>query len=292
MTNINWTDKTWNPIIGCSRVSAGCENCYAERMAYRLAHMPHTAERYGGLTRKTDKGPRWTGKTRLVPEVLAQPLKWRKTRMVFVCSMADLFHESVSDESIALVFAQMAQAHWHTYQVLTKRPRRAAELMQRLHLLMTRQFNNFASYDKPVGPWPLPNVWLGVSVENQEAADERVPLLLQTPAAVRFVSAEPLLGPVDLTADTPEGPYNYLTGAVDTGMGLIRPDGAPSVNWVIAGGESGPGARRMNSEWARYLREQCGSAGVPFHFKQWGKQQTGRTLDGREWLEFPKVCAT
>lgn len=207
---IQWTDATWNPVVGCRRVSPGCEHCYAETMAYRLERMGQ--ERYRGLTVLRKGGRRWSGGIRLVPEVLDKPLRWRKPRMVFVNSMSDLFHEAVPFEYIAAVFGVMAACPQHTFQVLTKRPERmlewfrwAADRYDGLHTI--RRYFDADAYQRlesvwlerglSEAPWPLPNVWIGVSCENQETADERVPLLLQCPAAVRWVSAEPLLGPID-----------------------------------------------------------------------------------------------
>jgi protein gp37 len=229
-SKIQWTDRTWNPVRGCSRVSAGCERCYAERLAYRFNG---PAQPYEGLTRMTRYGPVWTGKLRLVPEVLQEPLRWRKPCRVFVNSMSDLFHEAVPQEFIDRVFSVMAEARLHIFQILTKRPGRMLEIARR-HA-------------------PLSNVWLGVSVENQAMADERIPLLLDTPAAVRFLSVEPLLGPVN----------------------IFRRNGCVPIGWVIVGGESGPGARPCDVEWIRDLVCQCRGADVPAFVKQLGTQPLG-----------------
>ena len=308
-TKIEWTDATWNPIVGCTRVSEGCMNCYAERFAARFP------DRFGGVSRMTEHGPRWTGKIVLRPEVLDQPLRWRKPRRIFVNSMSDLFHENVPLKFIDEVFAIMALAKQHTFMILTKRPKRMKEY------ITYRAAKEF-SYSRHI-QWPLPNVWLGVSVENQRAADERIPLLLQTPAAVRFLSCEPLLGPVSLkeinipiTGPGSPQPYapstgrriNALTGDVFEydwhGRGVGR-QGA-KIDWVIVGGESGPNARPMHPDWVRGIRDQCVAAGVPFFFKQWGewklswmageyqwmrvcKKAAGRLLDGRTWDELPVV---
>ncbi len=242
-TGIEWTDETWNPVVGCTRVSPGCQHCYAERMAKRLSKNPSTPQ-YAGTV---DDNGRWTGQVNLVESALLKPLSWRKPRMVFVNSMSDLFHESVPDEYIDKVFAVMAQAHHHTYQVLTKRPERITEWAAGAHLRMTRCFRNFHDYTESVGPWPLPNVWLGTSAENQATLDERLPHLLATPAAVRFLSLEPLLGPIDVRG---------------------RLDG---IDWVIVGGESGPGAQPMHPDWVRSIRDACVEAEVAFFFKQWGE---------------------
>lgn len=274
-TKIEWTDATWNPITGCSVVSAGCKNCYAMKLAgTRLQHHPSRA----GLTVFTKNGPVWTGEVRFNEQWLDQPLRWERPRMVFVCAHADLFHPSVPDEWIVKVFKVMRDAPQHVFQVLTKR----AERMR-----------DFVSVRYPV---PLANVWLGVSVEDRATADERIPLLLDTPASVRWISAEPLLGSVDLTMindgtahrdvpreewgsvdddDSPPGLWwNVLTGERTIMHGgatgeWSRTDTA--LDWVIAGGESGPRARPMHPDWVRSLRNQCAAAGVPFLFKQWGE---------------------
>lgn len=272
-STIEWTDETWNPIAGCSKVSAGCKNCYAERMAKRLVAMG--VEKYVGTV---DNSGRWTGFINLDWDSLRVPYRWRKPRMVFVNSMSDLFHEGVGLGSIQEVFRTMRETPEHTYQVLTKRPERMRDYVQ---------------HREPAG---VPrNVWLGVSVEDQAAADARIPALLQTPATVRFLSFEPLLGPVDL-CDW----YDHKSGdaCVHPLDGYVSSDGSyhtwvdnnSRIHWVICGGESGPNARPMHPEWARSLRDQCVGAGVPFFFKQWGgtnKTKAGRTLDGREWNEFP-----
>jgi protein gp37 len=236
-TGIEWTDATWNPVTGCTKVSAGCDHCYAETFAERWRGTPgHYFERGFDVQARPDK--------------LSLPLKWRKPKRIFVNSMSDLFHDDVHDDYIARVFAVMARCPQHTFQVLTKRHARMRSL------LSSRKFSRFVeeltpSFSPLVGMWPLPNVWLGVSAEDQHWADIRIPALLDTPAAVRFISAEPLLGPVDL--------YK-----------LWRPEG-PELNWVIVGGESGREARPMHPDWARSLRDQCQAAGVAYLFKQWGE---------------------
>lgn len=237
-SKIEWTDSTWNPIVGCSVLSPGCTNCYAMRIAPRTEHLAIADDwtAPGPLTKPSKAGPVWTGNIRLIGRRLTQPLQWRSPRMIFVNSMGDLFHESVPDGWIDRVFAIMAACRQHTFQVLTKRAMRMREYCG----------------TRPV----LPNVWLGVSAERQQEARERIPMLLQTPAAVRFVSLEPLLGPINLTS-------------------------AIHLDWVIVGGESGPHARPMHPDWARSLRDQCAAAGVPFFFKQHG-----------EWLSAEQVPAT
>lgn len=290
MTKIEWTEKTWNPIVGCSIVSPGCTNCYAMRFAgTRLANNSATPH-YAGTTVLSKAGPVWTGKLALAPErTLLEPLRRKKPTMYFVNSMGDLFHEDCSDQWIDRVFAVMALCPQHTFQVLTKRSRRML------------QYFTWQRGDEPIpGPaswileearslsgtgwnlteWPLPNVWLGVSAERQQEADERIPDLLDTPAAVRFVSAEPLLGPIDF-ARLSQGEHqidalqSYIATPLGGGIVEHEPTDTPSLDWVIVGGESGPGARPMHPDWARSIRDQCQAAGVPFFFKQWGEWGPG-----------------
>lgn len=302
-TGIEWTDSTWNPIRGCSRVSEGCRNCYAERVAARFSGPGLPYDGLAGLkviTSNPDEPggelrPYWTGKVAIAHAHLADPLRWKRPRRIFVNSMSDLFHDNVSDETIAGIFGIMAAAPHHTFQVLTKRPKRMLEWFRWvtpnefdvLHchaddVLSSagidipdrwRLLRYYAS-DEHAWRWPLPNVWMGVTVENQAAAIERIPFLRVTPAAVRFLSCEPMLERLNLA-------------------GMLE-----GVHWVIAGGESGPKARPMRYEWARTLREQCEVAGVPYFFKQWGehnhrgelvgKKKAGSLLDGREHKEFPR----
>ena len=241
-SKIEWTEATWNPVAGCSVVSPGCTNCYAMRLARRLEAIGQP--KYAHTTRLSGGRAKWNGTVNLDYSALEVPLRWRRGRMIFVNSMSDLFHEAVPLEFIHKVFATMAATPQHTYQVLTKRAERAAELSAQLG-------------------W-LPNIWLGVSVENSEY-QWRIDCLRQTGAHTKFVSLEPLLGPL---------PHLDLE----------------DIDWAIAGGESGPGARPMSVEWVRSIRDQCRGAGVAFHFKQWGgvsKKKTGRLLDGRTWDEFP-----
>ncbi|MCY1047580.1 phage Gp37/Gp68 family protein [Corallococcus sp. bb12-1] len=285
-TSIEWTDVVWNPTRGCSRVSPGCGGgtsgnrkggCYAERMAIRLAG---PGQPYENLVKSTPAGPRWTGKVVLDAEKLAEPLRWRKPRRVFVNSMSDLFHESLQVKDIARVFAAMALARRHTFQVLTKRAAVMArtvgsEDFKGLVLSIASMEATRRGLELEPGElrWPLPNVWLGVSVEDQQRADERIPELLRTPAAVRWLSCEPLLGPLELS--------QYLKPTLHTNRGeqLQHPDPripheggrwAWGIAWVVGGGESGPGARPMHPVWARRLRDQCVAAGTCFFFKQWG----------------------
>ncbi len=239
-SHIEWTEATWNPVTGCTQISPGCANCYAKTFAERFRGVPgHPYEMGFDLTLRHDR--------------VEQPLQWKKPKLIFVNSMSDLFHDDVPDEFVFRVFETMEAAHWHTFQLLTKRPERLAELAPRL-------------------PFP-DNLWVGVSVENQRWTS-RIDDLRGVPAAVRFLSCEPLLGPLtelDLT----------------------------NIHWVIVGGESGHGARPMKAEWARGVRDQCTAAGVPFFFKQWGvhdeagvrrgKAKTGRLLDSRTWNELPHM---
>lgn len=336
-TKIEWATHTWNPVSGCTKISTGCKNCYAERMSKRLA---------GRCGYPADEPFRVT----LHPEKLGEPLKWKKPRKIFVNSMSDLFHDQVSDEFIARIWWVMGQCagyldptryRGHTFLILTKRPERMKEWLGGWRDRETRKgwIESFGEvFDWECGPkyWPdvLPNVWLGISVENQTAADERIPLLLQTPAAVRFISAEPLLGRVDL---------EHVQFSLYTSMNVLEGCGinrrsvcqgisnvsSNNIDWVICGGESGPGARPMHPDWVRSLRDQCQAAGTRFFFKQWGewmpaelmnvdtavkkryqlttrpagsgeicspwqwyktgKREAGRLLDGRTWDEMPEV---
>ncbi|NUT50566.1 MAG: phage Gp37/Gp68 family protein [Saccharothrix sp.] len=236
-TRIEWTDTTWNPVTGCTKVSDGCTHCYAETIATRFAG---TAAFPRGFTPTVRR------------DRFRQPLTWRAARRVFVNSMSDLFHRDVPEADLVEVFAVMAAAERHTFQVLTKRQGRMRSLLGSVDFINAVQ-RRAAEHGAPGPvPWPLPNVWLGVSVETQPWADRRLGVLFATPAAVRFVSAEPLLGPVDLA------PW-------------LNRRFFPGLDWVIVGGESGPGARPMNPAWARQLRDQCQQFAVPFLFKQWGQ---------------------
>ncbi|RVK96084.1 phage Gp37/Gp68 family protein [Sinorhizobium meliloti] len=275
-TKIEWTDATWNPITGCAVVSPGCTNCYAMKLAgTRLRN--HESRK--GLTKDTKAGPVWTGEMRFNRQWLEQPLRWTKPRMIFVCAHGDLFAEGVQDEWIDQVFSVMALAPQHTFQVLTKRPDRMRDYFAgrranfgRASDVLHEQISHGLTEDEQqdavdrldlfdsIGK-PLTNVWLGVSVEDQKRADERIPVLLDTPAAVRWISAEPLLGPLDL--------ISFLGGTLRIGKIAIKVP-AVRLDWVVAGGESGRGARPMHPDWTRSLRDQCAAADVPFLFKQWG----------------------
>lgn len=309
-TRIEWADASWSPLLGCSRVSAGCDHCYAITGA-RIRESnpnPKVAGPYSGLVEERGGRIDWTGRVNLLPERLDQPIRWKRPRRIFVNSQSDLFHDDVPDDFIARVFGVMAATPRHEYQVLTKRPGRMRSLLN------SGEFaRRCSAFGGALGdlPWPLPNIWLGTSIEDQRWANVRVPLLLDTPAAVRFLSAEPLLG------------------AVRIGRNSIK-----GIGWVIAGGESGAGARPAHPDWFRSLRDECQAAGVPFFFKQYGvwapvdvrswrdrrdsdryvrqdgyswplvephgaddgtealvrrigKGAAGRILDGREWSDFP-----
>ncbi|ACL05943.1 Gp37Gp68 family protein [Desulfatibacillum aliphaticivorans] len=231
-SRIEWTESTWNPVTGCTKISPGCDHCYAERMAMRLQAMgqPNYVDGF---------------KPSLHPHVLDYPLHWKKSQVIFVNSMSDTFHSSVPDVFIQKIFSVMEEAHWHSFQVLTKRSRRAMTMAKEL-------------------TWS-PNIWMGVTIENQDYKS-RIDHLLEIPAAVRFLSLEPLLGPV---------PKMNLKG----------------IDWVIVGGESGPGSRPMEKEWVCDIRDQCCEAGVKFFFKQWGgvnKKKAGRLLDGILYDDMPE----
>ena len=299
-TTIEWTDRTWNPIRGCSRVSEGCRNCYAERVAARFVKPGQPFHGFAKVVAPRDQLDRvggrrngWTGRVELVPSKLADPLRWRKPRRIFVNSMSDLFHESLPDEAIDSVFFAMAMAPQHQYQILTKRARRMREFMtkpmsvERLPLALAYMPASMRSRSIPTGPaswiqdgvWTLPNVWLGVSVEDQATADARIPLLMTTPAAVRFVSYEPALGPVDFDPFLHDSICpRAARGDAGSEMGPVskspecycdepRED---HVDWLIVGGESGPGARPFDIGWARSTIAQCKAAGVPCFVKQLG----------------------
>ncbi|CAO3446705.1 Phage protein [Azospirillum argentinense] len=313
-TGIEWTEATWNPVVGCSIKSPGCTNCYAMGEAARLERMGGKGgAKYAGLTKPSKAGPVWTGEVRLHQSMaaLAQPLRWKRPRRIFVNSMSDLFHEDMPVEAIDRVFVVMALAAQHTFQVLTKRSARMRAYMADFswaravescrdesgvsaivnHSIadLHRAFGlspRFArEHDRSV--LPVPNVWLGVSVEDQKRADERVPDLLATTAALRFLSMEPLLGPVRLSdiavGDEIIKPLAgltwYPTPKSFSHHGMTARY-SPKIDWVIVGGESGPKARPMHPDWVRDLRDDCASAGVPFLFKQWGEWAPGENAGG------------
>ncbi len=295
-TAIEWTDDTWNPVRGCSRMSEGCRHCYAEQQAARIVRMGKgKPTAYDGLVRLVNGDARWTGVVRLVPDHLADPLRWRKPRRIFVNSMSDLFHESLDDAAIAAVFGVMAAAPHHIFQVLTKRARRMREWFAWVVEAAQRDNASPAAFcfalagprgigNRPrsatdvarAASWPMPNVHLGVSVENQEAADERIPELLETPAAVRFLSCEPLLGPVDLTLRgsrikewDEDWKYDTLNGCEwASPHSEVENGSSAGLDWIISGCESGPGARPCDVSWLRSLRDQCAAAGVAYFLKQ------------------------
>ena len=302
-SRIEWTDATWSPVTGCTPASEGCQNCYAKRIANRFGQEWFPGSKCVELEKPV---PKPGGGINPYPHLfnptfhkyrLNEPLKWKKPRRVFVCNMGDLFHESVPESWILAVYTAMEKCPQHTFLLLTKRIHRAAEVL-----------NKFTGRS-----WPLPNVWLGVTAENQQRADERIPILLEIPAAVRFVSIEPMLGPVDIAG------HLGFNGPRRMGDGLIYYWVAPKLDWVICGGETGPGARPIHPDWVRSLRDQCQTAGAPFFFKQhgewlhetqgidfheghkyyvWpdesmsfrvGKKAAGRLLDGRMWDEMPEI---
>lgn len=266
-SNIEWTDETWNVVAGCTRASRGCDHCYAVAMTHRLEAMGQ--ERYAGLTVLNNRGDRhFNGVVRTVPEALGKPLKWKKPRRVFVNSMADLFHEKVPFEFVDRVFAIMALCPQHTFQVLTKRPERMAEyfstrdseafVYERAIDLYPGNISDSTDYcEEHVQKWPLPNVWLGTSVEDQAAAEARIPHLLRCPASVRFLSCEPLLGAVDFSR---------------VGVRKTRIGESNRIDWVIVGGESGAGARSCDLAWIRGIVSQCRDAGVACFVKQLGAE--------------------
>lgn len=270
-TAISWAEATWSPVSGCTRVSPGCDRCYIERTPpFRKAH-----RRFDG------DGPGSTTGVILHPERLEIPLHWRKPRRVFVCSMADLFHDEVPDEYIARVWAIMALAPQHTFQVLTKRPARMRSLLTSREWREGVQ-NHIAWYENPAeeslmtwARWPLRNVWLGVTAENQQWADIRLPALLDTPAAVRWVSAEPLLGPIDLSRLSAAKVKDDMVYDAVRGLygvpGYWKAAMHSRLDWVVTGGESGPGARPAHPDWFRAIRDQCQAAGVAYHHKQNGE---------------------
>ncbi len=249
-TGIEWTDATWNPVTGCTRVTEGCDNCYAATLAARLlrqAYLERAPVIDSDITRRDPFA------VRLWPERLSQPLKWQDPRVIFVNSMSDVFHADIPTDFLRQTFEVMLEANWHTYQVLTKRPSRAARFW--------RENSDLFGGD------PIPShIWIGTSVEHQDVA-YRVGHLRQVPAWVRFLSCEPLIGPIELDLN--------------------------DIGWVIAGGESGPVRRPMEPAWALSIRDQCRTAGVPFFFKQWGGRTPkagGRELDGKHWDEMPVVA--
>ncbi len=330
-SKIEWTDDTWNPVTGCSVVSPGCTNCYAMRLAGTRMR-GHSSR--AGLTVDSKAGPVWNGLVRFNEGWLDQPLRCKRPRRIFVCAHGDLFHEGVPDAWLDRVFAVMALAPQHTFQVLTKRAARMRAYLTdpsfgiRVggELMKSARGNAGAealvidlAHRLTVKRQPLPNVWLGVSAEDQQRGDERVPDLLETPAAVRFVSAEPLLGPIDFTKlqtfgggqlDALRGMWATYPIVERDGRAAVLTKAPPRLDQIIVGGESGPGSRPMHRQWTCSIRDQCAPAGVAFFFKQWGswqpdgglddggerfvnvgKARAGRLLDGRTHDAMPGVAA-
>ncbi|MES2175089.1 MAG: phage Gp37/Gp68 family protein [Pseudomonadota bacterium] len=319
-TKIEWTDATVNAINGCTVVSPGCTNCYAMRLAgTRLRSHPSRE----GLTQPGKAGPVWNGVVRLHEPALSLPRRWRKSRMIFWNAHGDMFHPSVPVEWIDRCFDEMEATRHHVHQVLTKRPERMAAYIRERWALPS-SVNAFYDLPETVQLYqPRQNIWLGTSIEDQERAEERVPHLLNTPAAVRWLSCEPLLAPIDLTQIEDRVVYRGFTVSALTGWGgfdypIPGPQSSlPKIHWVVAGGESGRGARPMSLKAARSLRDQCREAQVPFLFKQWGnhlpagqvqasgrpwaplcgtslyatKGITGRLLDGCEHNDMPRIAA-
>jgi protein gp37 len=302
VTNIEWTDRAWPVVNGCRRKSPGCVNCWAERLvATRLRNHP----RYKGLAVYTENGPRWTGETRLALDILDEPLRVRTPEQWFVANKADLFGEGVADADIAAIFGVMSATSWHTHQVLTKEPARAREWFERMGspsealarvalelgrhgVLPPKQGLQFQT------TWPLPNVQLGASVEDQEWAEKRIVELVAAPAALHWISAEPLLGPLDISPFLDWFRFMRWVSERYSGRYQCKVDDArrPPIDWVVVGGESGPGARRCEVAWIRSLVEQCRTAGVAVFVKQLGANvidrndrfdTVGDSDDPRDW---------
>ena len=256
MSKIEWTNETWNPIIGCSKISAGCQNCYAEKMAHRLFLNPKAPIAYAQVVYNGN----WNGRTGFIHSALDKPLQWKKPRKIFVCSMGDLFHESVNFHAIIEVFEIISRCPQHTFQILTKRPERMKEFFEFAS-------NPFAN---------LPNVWLGVTTENQEMANKRIPILMEIPAAKKFISVEPMLEQIDIRHWFVRLHWMHNVDPLD---------------WVICGGETGLNARLIQAEWVKSLRDQCLKHDVPFFFKSWGgkPKKQGSAIDGIEYKQFPKL---
>lgn len=271
ITPIEWTDRTWNLIRGCQMVNEQCQHCYAMGIAYRFSGK---GQPYEDLAHMTSAGVRWTGKIKLVHELLKEPMKWKKPQRIFVNSMSDLFHDDVPFEFLYKAFETMLLTPRHTYQILTKRPQRMLAVMKDINFHLGR---NYPDIDLP-----LRNVWLGVSAGTQKSADEFIPLLLETSAAIRFVSCEPLLEELDIRDHLHT---RYHMGGVSHMYNKL--------DWVIVGAESGHGARPMNEDWVSSLQWQCQSTGTSFFYKQKlderGKKVSLPVLNGRQWAEFPSV---
>ena len=275
-TKISWTDETWNPIVGCTKISEGCKNCYAEKMANRLSGMSLQSPKYSMVIHEG----KWSGNTFMDESALEKPLSWKKPRRIFVCSMGDLFHESVPFSWIIELMFVINKCPQHTFQILTKRPERMHEF-----------FTDWVPNPFMLQFGELSNLWLGVTAENQEQADKRILVLLDIPAAKRFVSIEPMLGPIDISEYLHE---SCCTSEIRQNEGCIcayNLDDIPTevrVDQVILGGETGPGARPMHPAWVIQIRDQCIGSNVPFFFKsQGGKDKANHLIEGKEWKEMP-----
>jgi protein gp37 len=300
-TKIEWASKSWNPMLGCDRVSPACDSCYAIGQARIRESNPHprVAAAFAGVVHRTDHGLDWTGQVNLLPERLGQPLGWKKPERIFVNSLSDLFHKDVPHDFIVKVFAIMALSPHHTYLILTKRHARMRSVLQDISkrgLMAGIEFRSAMAWavskanpDRIPGlpddaehrvyfdtPWPLPNVHLGVSVENQQWANARIPALLDTPAAVRWISAEPLLGPIRLSAAWVNMPATARPVELADLLGIGLPN---RLDWVVTGGETGAKARPSHPDWFRSLRDQCTASDVAFFFKQWGDWGPEPALD-------------
>lgn len=311
-TGISWTDRTWNCVRGCSIISPGCRNCYAMREAWRFRYLEGNASMqsaamvpedgpFANLTRMTEAGPKWTGLVKMLKGALGEPMGWRIPSRIFVNSMSDLFHEAITDDFIDAVFGVMAFCRQHTFQILTKRPERMMSYIEGAQDRAGKRFltpaiighaachvtrisqadklNSEANRRAGQSEWPLPNVWLGVSVENQAMADYRIPILLRTPAALRFVSIEPLLEMIDIKPFLWQ--LNPPTCRQETRASL----GNPALDWAIIGGESGPNARFCELEWIRLLVAQARAAELPVFVKQLGARSVIERRDETHWSE-------
>ncbi|MFB7222403.1 phage Gp37/Gp68 family protein [Streptomyces sp. NPDC056227] len=302
MTNIQWTEQVWNPTTGCDRVSDGCLNCYALTMAKRLKGM-------GSAKYQTDGDPRTSGPGfgfAMHADTIREPLRWKKPRKVFVNSMSDLFHAGNPDANLHLIFGVMAATPQHTYQILTKRHGRMRSLLnnpQFAHMVRHRAEAVYGRAPEAGWTWPLPNVHLGVSVENQQWADIRIPALLGTPAVVRFLSCEPMVGPVDLGGVLRSDLYRCACGAwewdgdkhplcADCGRSWTWKPGASAIDWVIIGGESGPGARPFHPDWAAALIKDSRAAGAAPFVKQlgsvWARENNASDAKGGKPADWPE----
>jgi len=295
-TSIEWSEKVWNPVTGCDKVSPGCDNCYALTMSNRNQHNPKVGDKYAGTTHKVGERGKlaWTGKINLIESALGYPLTVKKPSLIFVNSMSDLFHDDVPFEFIDKVFTVMALCDWHTYQILTKRPDRMAAYFRNKKYIEISKGEDAERVSAKIY-FPFPNVWLMTSVEDQKRADERISYLLQCPAAVRGLSIEPLLEAIDLKFPTLREAHEEAAGmaleGMFFGMNGINPSSKTGngIHWIICGGESGPGARPMHPDWVRSIRDQCKAANVPFFFKQLSKNDLYLPeIDYKDYDKFPK----